>query len=137
MVMANNYDAFLAYASTSSSSTTVEDENKILLEDFGLLQDFEEMEQQQLALLQLKEQQEAQLAVFRQNKLAALKAAKLLEAKASLVENLVTEMEEAGLLPDQLEATKKRLAADAVAALEAAKLHKQRIAKLLGDKKLK
>lgn len=132
----SNYDAFLAYASTSSS-TTVEDENKILLADFGLLEDFEEMEQQELTLLKEKEQQEAQLAVFRQNKLAALKAAKLLEAKASLVENLVTEMEEAGLLPDQLEATKKRLAADAVAALEAAKLHKQRIAKLLGDKKLK
>jgi hypothetical protein len=36
-----------------------------------------------------------------------------------------------------MEATKQRLAADAVAALEAAKLHKQRIAKLLGDKKLK
>lgn len=132
----SNYDAFLAYASTSSS-TTVEDENKILLADFGLLEDFEEMEQQELTLLKEKEQQEAQLAVFRQNKLAALKAAKLLEAKASLVENLVTEMEEAGLLPDQLEATKKRLAADAYAALEAAKLHKQRIAKLLGDKKLK
>jgi hypothetical protein len=132
----SNYDAFLAYASTSSS-TTVEDENKILLADFGLLEDFEEMEQQELTLLKEKEQQEAQLAVFRQNKLAALKAAKLLEAKASLVENLVTEMEEAGLLPDQLEATKQRLAADAVAALEAAKLHKQRIAKLLGDKKLK
>lgn len=132
----SNYDAFLAYASTSSS-TTVEDENKILLADFGLLEDFEEMEQQELTLLKEKEQQEAQLAVFRQNKLAALKAAKLLEAKASVVENLVTEMEEAGLLPDQLEATKQRLAADAVAALEAAKLHKQRIAKLLGDKKLK
>lgn len=135
--MSNNYNTFLAYASSAKAEPSVKEDNLELLEDFGLLEDFEEMEQQELTLLQLKEQQEAQLAVFRQNKLAALKAAKLLEAKASVVENLVTEMEEAGLLPDQLEATKQRLAADAVAALEAAKLHKQRIAKLLGDKKLK
>lgn len=137
--MANNYDAFLAYASNSATKAepSVKEDNLELLEDFGLLEDFEEMEQQERELLALKEQQEAQLAAFRSNKVLALKAAKLLEAKASVVENLVTEMEEAGLLPDQLELTKQRLATDAVAAIEAAKLHKQRIAKLLGDKKLK
>lgn len=132
-----SFEAFLALSSSPSSSVTVEEENNALLEATGLKSAFEETVEQEEALQGMKAQAQEELQDYAAFEGMAVKAAKLLEAKVSAVENLLQEMETAGLLPEQLAATKQRHVENAAAAVEAAKLHKQRLNKLLGDKKLK
>jgi hypothetical protein len=107
------------------------------LENAGLLADYQELVQVEQAIKLDAEAAEAEVATYVAMKDEAIYAASLIEQKAQAIEHLVTEMETQGLLADQIEETKKNHLDSAMSSHLAAKAAKERVARLLANKKIK
>lgn len=108
-----------------------------MLEEAGLASDFTDLSD---VYSEIKEQHKVAKLEVDTYQLMAIEAeiaAEMVEKKAQSIESLVSMMEADGLLADQIEATKKGHLDSAVASHNAAKASKDRIAKLLANKKIK
>lgn len=108
-----------------------------MLEEAGLASDFADLSD---VYSEIKEQHKVAKLEVDTYQLMAIEAeiaAEMVEKKAQSIESLVSMMEADGLLADQIEATKKGHLDSAVASHNAAKASKDRIAKLLANKKIK
>lgn len=113
------------------------DAEDAILEAAGLESDYKELLEVEAVIKQQAEISAAEVLVYKDMELDAAYAASLVEAKAQAIEALVTDMEKQGLLADQIEDTKKNHLDSAMASHLAAKAAKERIARLLANKKIK
>jgi hypothetical protein len=108
-----------------------------ILESAGLDSDYQELLEVEAVIAAQAKDAVSTINVYKDMVADAQYAADLVEKKAQSIESLVSMMEADGLLADQIEATKKSHLDSAVAAHNAAKAAKDRIAKLLANKKIK
>ena len=108
-----------------------------ILESAGLELDYQELLEAEAAVDAQSRLAASEIKVYEDMVADAKYAADLVEAKAQAIESLVANMEAQGLLTDQLEATKQGHFDTALSAHNAAKASKERIAKLLSNKKIK
>jgi hypothetical protein len=116
-----------------------ERENNIdrMLLDAGLASDYQELLEVEAEINSEYKTALTQVNAYQLMAIEAEIAADLVEQKAKSIESLVSMMEADGLLADQIEATKKGHLDSAVVSHNAAKASKDRIAKLLANKKIK
>lgn len=108
-----------------------------LLEDAGLAGDYKELLETEAVVNQQFQTAKAEVQTFAFMAQDAAYAANLVEQKAQAIESLVSKMEAEGLLADQVAATKQSHLDSALASHLAAKAAKERVAKLLANKKIK
>jgi hypothetical protein len=108
-----------------------------LLVDSQLDAVYNDLLQVEEELKQERDIAEAEVKAFADAEADAALAAGLVEMKAQAIESLVDEMETSGLLVDQVAATKQGHVDAALVSINAAKMAKDRIAKLLANKKIK
>jgi hypothetical protein len=113
------------------------DAEEAILVDAGLDSDYQELLEVEVAIAAQLQVASDELAVFANMSSDAAYAVKLVEDKAQAIESLVAQMEAQGLLQDQVTATKQAHLDAALASHVAAKATKDRIAKLLANKKIK
>ena len=116
-----------------------ERENNIdrMLSEAGLASDYQELLEVEAEINSEYKAASSQVNAYQLMAIEASIAADLVEKKAQSIESLVSMMEADGLLADQIETTKKSYLDSAVASHNAAKASKDRIAKLLSNKKIK
>ena len=127
-------DAKAAKSALLAQRADAEDQ---LLEDAGLAGDYQELLEVEAVLNQQYNTAKAEVQTFAFMAEDAAYAANLVEQKAQAIESLVQEMETQGLLADQVSATKQSHLDSALASHLAAKAAKERVAKLLANKKIK
>lgn len=127
-------DAKAAKSALLAQRADAEDQ---LLEDAGLAGDYQELLEVEAVLNQQYNTAKAEVRTFAFMAEDAAYAANLVEQKAQAIESLVQEMETQGLLADQVSATKQSHLDSALASHLAAKAAKERVAKLLANKKIK
>ena len=108
-----------------------------ILEGAGLDQDYQDLVKVEASIKQQAEIAGAEVLVYKDMVADAAYATQLVEAKAQAIETLVAEMETQGLLADQIENTKKNHLDSALSSHLAAKAAKERVARLLANKKIK
>lgn len=108
-----------------------------VLEEAGLVSDFTDLSDTYSEIKEQKKLAQTEVDKYQLIAIEAQIASDLVEAKAKAVESLITEMETQGLLADQLEATKQNHLDSALASHNAAKAAKERVARLLANKKIK
>jgi acetylglutamate synthase len=108
-----------------------------MLLDAGLASDYQELLEVEAEINSEYKTASTQVNAYQLMAVEAEIAADLVEKKAQSIESLVSMMEADGLLADQIEATKKGHLDSMVASHNAAKAAKDRIAKLLANKKIK
>jgi len=108
-----------------------------LLQDAGLSTDYQELLEVEAAVNQQYNTAKAEVQTFAFMAEEAAYAASLVEQKAQAIETLVTKMESEGLLADQVNATKQGHLDVALSSHNAAKAAKERVARLLANKKIK
>ncbi len=114
-----------------------EDYTDKILADAGLASDYQELLEVEAGINQEFQAAQSETKKYQLMAVEADLAANLVEQKAKAIESLVSKMEAEGLLADQLEATKQSYLDNALSAHNAAKASKERIAKLLSNKKIK
>ena len=124
----------VAKAAAKAKAEAAEDQ---LLEDSGLAGDYQELLETEAVVNQQFQTAKAEVQTFAFMAQDADYAASLVEQKAQAIESLVQEMEAQGLLADQVAATKQSHLDSALASHLAAKAAKERVAKLLANKKIK
>jgi len=127
-------DAKAAKSALLAQRADAEDQ---LLEDAGLAGDYQELLEVEAVLNHQYNTAKAEVQTFAFMAEDAAYAANLVEQKAQAIESLVQEMETQGLLADQVSATKQSHLDSALASHLAAKAAKERVAKLLANKKIK
>jgi hypothetical protein len=108
-----------------------------ILESAGLQSDYQELLEVEAAISAEAKNAASVINVYKDMVADAAYAASLVEAKAKAIESLITEMETQGLLADQIEETKKNHLDSAMSSHLAAKAAKERVARLLVNKKIK
>ena len=108
-----------------------------ILESAGLQSDYQELLEVEAAISAEAKNAASVINVYKDMVADAAYAASLVEAKAKAIESLITEMETQGLLADQIEETKKNHLDSAMSSHLAAKAAKERVARLLANKKIK
>jgi hypothetical protein len=108
-----------------------------ILESAGLQSDYQELLEVEAAISAEAKNAASVINVYKDMVADAAYAASLVEAKAKAIESLITEMETQGLLADQIEETKKNHLDSAMSSYLAAKAAKERVARLLANKKIK
>lgn len=127
-------DAKAAKSALLAQRADAEDQ---LLEDSGLAGDYQELLETEAVVNQQFQTAKAEVQTFAFMAEDAAYAANLVQQKAQAIESLVSKMEAEGLLADQVTATKQSHLDSALASHLAAKAAKDRIAKLLANKKIK
>jgi len=108
-----------------------------LLEDAGLSDEYQELLETEAVVNHQYNSAKAEVQTFAFMAQDAAYAANLVEQKAQAIESLVSTMEAEGLLADQVAATKQSHLDAALSSHLAAKAAKERIARLLANKKIK
>ena len=108
-----------------------------ILEAAGLELDYQELLEVEAGVNVQARLAKSEVDVYKNMAADADYAANLVEEKAQAIESLVANMKKQGLLADQIEATKQSYLDNALSAHNAAKASKERIAKLLSNKKIK
>jgi hypothetical protein len=114
-----------------------EDYTDKILADAGLASDYQELLEVEAGINQEFQSAQTETEKYQLMAVESELAASLVEDKAKAIESLVSKMEAEGLLADQIEATKQGYLDSALASHNAAKASKERIAKLLSNKKIK
>lgn len=108
-----------------------------ILESAGLQSDYQELLEVEAAISAEAKKAASVINVYKDMVADAAYAASLIEAKAQAIEALVSDMDKQGLLADQIEETKKNHLDSAMSSHLAAKAAKERVARLLANKKIK
>jgi hypothetical protein len=108
-----------------------------ILESAGLDKDYQELLEVEAGIKRQAEAAADEVLVYKDMELDAAYAANLVEQKAQAIESLVADMDKQGLLADQIEATKQGYLDSALSSHLAAKAAKERVARLLANKKIK
>lgn len=112
-------------------------EEDAVLVNSGLDSDYQELLEAEVEINKQHQAAKADVAAYSHMQWEAEYAASLVEAKAQAIESLVDDMNKQGLLADQIEATKQGHLDSALASHLAAKAAKERVARLLANKKIK
>jgi hypothetical protein len=126
-----------ARAAKSAQLAHREAQEGALLERVGLERDYQDLLETEALIGAEARIAASQIKVYTDMVEDAEYAANLIETKAQAIEALVSDMEKQGLLANQLEATKQGHLDSAMVSHLAAKAAKERIARLLANKKIK